>query len=68
MVVLFIFFIVLSPLFVIGIHFVGSFGATSPQAHMISALINGVWEAVSGAAMAIYAVVVYRTLINEQKV
>jgi len=68
MIVLGILFVVLLPVMVLGFELVRNFGSTSPQAAMVSALTSGIWESLSGVAMAIYAVVVFRILTKEQKI
>ena len=66
MIVLGVLFVVLLPFMALNFQLVRSFGAASPQAGMVSALMSGIWESVSGVSMAVYAVVVYRLLSKKQ--
>ncbi len=67
MIVLGILFVVLLPVMLINFQIVRSYGAFSSQAAMVSALMSGIWESVTSVAMAVYAVIVYRILLVEQK-
>jgi hypothetical protein len=67
MIIFGILFVVLLPLMAVNLEIVSVSGAASPYARVMSALVSGIWEALSSVSMSVYAVVVYRILSKEQK-